>query len=487
MRGSWLRRALAGLIVIGVWLPFATSANAVSAAGAHPANAGGCGLPAGRPPATRMVWMKGFNDPATPDLLDRVGVLEIGPRSAKHVLVLNPGTSAGSAYFQPLADDIVRLTHGTWQVWSVERRENLLEDQSVLDEYKHGLVTNQQVFDYYLGWLSDPTITNHFELIPDASVSYAKGWGLNVEIQDLHHVVEAAKRGGRTVVMGGHSLGGSITTAYATWDFHGRAGADDLAGLVYIDGGSAPTPVTPAQAEQSLQSLATGTPWLAFGGIGAPFLGLFSALGSTAAVMDPNGPSLAESFALLPANLKPPVAVTNEAQFGYDVDTRTSPPGLIAAQVHAGELAPSGDPRGWVRDGITPIQRYAQMLSGTGLTGVDGSAWYHPMRLTIDAGAVADGNANPAQQILGVDAIHGHDLSRHLRIYAFGAALGGAGVLTAAKDLARQSHIPSSHLTLVNRQTTYAHNDPAAASPNNAFVRNLIPFLGSIAKGPHCS
>ena len=122
------------------------------------------------------------------------------------------------------------------------------------------------------------------------------------------------------------------------------------------------------------------------------------------------------------------------------------------------------------------------MLSGTGLKGVDGSAWYHPMRLTIDAGAVADGNANPAQAILDVDAVHGHDLSRHLRIYAFGAALGGAGVLAAATVLAQQSHIPASHLTLVDRHDTYAHNDPSAASPKNDFVNNLIPFLGTTTK-----
>jgi hypothetical protein len=46
------------------------------------------------------------------------------------------------------------------------------------------------------------------------------------------------------------------------------------------------------------------------------------------------------------------------------------------------------------------------MLSGTGLIGVDGSAWYHPLRLSIDASAVADGNATPAQAILHVKAIH---------------------------------------------------------------------------------
>lgn len=487
MTRSWNRRArrvLVAVVVVGLGLPFAASARASATTGSRGAVSVACG---GRIDGSRFVWMKGFNDPATPDALDKVGVLEVGPTSAKNVLVLNPGTSAGSGYFKPLADDIVRLTHGAWQVWSVERRENLLEDQFMLDQYKRGLATTQQLFDYYLGWLTDPSITNHFQLLPDSSVPFAKGWGLNVEIQDLHRVVQAAKQGGRTVVMGGHSLGGSITTAYATWDFHGRAGADDLAGLVYIDGGSGPTPETPAQALQSLQSLKTGTPWLAFGGIGAPFLGLFAALGSTTAVMDPNSLSLAENFALLPADLKPPVPVTNEAQFGYDVDTKTSPAGLVAAQVHAGRLAASGDPRGWVRAGaITPIRRYAEMLSGTGLTGVDGSAWYHPMRLTIDAGAVADGNANLAQTILDVDAVHGHDLSKRLRIYAFGAALGGANVLSAATVLAQQSHIPASHLTLVDRHDTYAHNDPSAASPDNAFVQYLIPFLATTTTAGSC-
>jgi pimeloyl-ACP methyl ester carboxylesterase len=302
--------------------------------------------------------------------------------------------------------------------------------------------------------------------VPDAAVPFARGWGMNVEIEDLHRVVRAAAQHGRRVVLGGHSLGGSITTAYATWDFDGKPGARDLDGLVYIDGGSNPAPITADQASQSLASLRTGTPWLAFGGIPAPFLGLFSMTGATAARLDPNGRSLGQTFPLLPDNLKPPVPATNEAQFGFSVDTETAPATLRAAQVHAGRLAAGGDPRGWDPAGeITPIQRYATMISGTGLTGLDGTAWYHPLRLTIDAGAVAAGNANPAQDILDVDAIHGHDLGRHLPIYAFGAALGG---------------IPDRLLTLVNRQDTYAHNDPSSASPANDFLDNLIPFLARI-------
>ena len=72
------------------------------------------------------------------------------------------------------------------------------------------------------------------------------------------------------------------------------------------------------------------------------------------------------------------------------------------------------------------------MFSGWGLKSLDGTAWYHPQRLTIDSGAVAAGNKNPAQDVLDVRATHGHDLPKRLRIYAFGAALGGQRVLDAA-------------------------------------------------------
>jgi hypothetical protein len=60
-------------------------------------------------------------------------------------------------------------------------------------------------------------------------------------------------------------------------------------------------------------------------------------------------------------------------------------------------------------------------------------------------------------------------------------------VITTAKVLARQSHIPRTNLTLVNRQDTYAHNDPSAASPKNAFVDRLIPFLGTVAEAENCN
>ena len=429
----------------------------------------------------RFKVIDGFAANGTPSDLNKVGIVKTGSLKAPNVLVLNPGTSAGGGYFNPLAKTIVRKLP-SWQVWSVERRENFLEDQSKLDEAKRGDATAEDVFDYYLGYLTDPSVTDHYEPVADADVPFARNWGMNVEVQDLHKVVRLASRHGRNVAMGGHSLGGTITTAYATWDFKGDAGADGLSGLVLIDGASRTTPISPEDAQTALDNLQTSTPWLAFGGIPAPFAGLFGMVGSTAAIVDPDGPSVMETWPLLPSYLKSPVPATNKAGYGYATDVGTSPPSLAAAQVHAGHLAASGDPRGWDRDGaITPLKRWAAMFSGWGLEGLDGTAWYHPMRLTLDAGAVGNGIANPAQDVLNVHSTRGADLPKSLRIYAFGAALGGERVPEAAEALASQSGIPESNLTLVNRENTYAHNDPNSASPDvNHFTKKLIPFLRGI-------
>lgn len=434
---------------------------------------------------TRFRWLDGHAAPGTPAEYDRVGVLEIGPRSARNILILVPGTSASAAYFAPLARHIVSRVRG-WQVWAVERRENQLEDHSVLDRAKRGDASPDEVFDYYLGWLADPTITTHFELIPDSTVSYAREWGMKVTVEDLRRVVKDARRRASHVVLGGHSLGGSITAAYATWDFDGEMGAVDLDGLVFIDGGSSPTPVSAADAQASLDQVDAGSPWLSFGGIDAPFAGLFNASGSLGALLDPDSPSRGQAFPLLPANLKPPIPVTNLGQYGYALDTETSPSSLRAAQAHLGHLAASGDPRGWDQAGeITPIARFATMFSGFGLLGLDGTAWYHPLRLTIDAGAVAAGNPNPAQEILDVHAIHGSDLPRDLQIYAFGAALGGQRVLDAASALASQSGIPQGNLLLIARPETYSHNDPNSAYPRNEFVDGLVRVLDKVSgRGP---
>ena len=50
-----------------------------------------------------------------------------------------------------------------WQVWAVERRENLLEDQTELNKFKKGRVTPEQFFKYYLGYLTEEDSEKHLK------------------------------------------------------------------------------------------------------------------------------------------------------------------------------------------------------------------------------------------------------------------------------------------------------------------------------------
>jgi hypothetical protein len=458
----------AGALVLGYGSSpsFASTSTSSSTAGLH------------------VTWMQGYAAPGTPAKYNKVGVIKVGPSEAKNVLVLEPGTSAAAAYFVPLAKWVVSKTRG-WQVWSVERRENLLEDQSELNLYKEHKATTTQLFDYYLGYLKDASITRHYQPVANSTVEFAKQWGMNVAVQDLHIVIGAAKKLGGKVVLGGHSLGGSVVTAYATWDFGGHAGADQLAGLVYIDGGSTTTPASAQAAMQTLQALQapSASPWLDFGGIAAPYAGLFEATGAASALLDPNALSLGQTSGLLPADIVPPVRVTNLGQYGYALNASTSPPSLLAAQAHLGQgIASNGAIHGWNGTGaLTPISRFATMFSGAGIQNANGTEWYFPQRLTDDASAVDNGNANPAQAVLDVHATMGHSLPKNLLIYAFGARLGGANIPEDAQVLAQQSGIPSSNLTLANYQSTYSHNDPAGAYRTNAFFDRLVPFLGKVS------
>src|SRR4051794_13302728 len=100
--------------------------------------------------ADRVLTLRGAPAPGP----DTVRVLQVGPRDARHVLVLEPGTLAGAAYFRPVAANLVKRLKG-WQVWAVDRRENGLEDLSELDAARAGDVTPNGLFDYYVGWLGD--------------------------------------------------------------------------------------------------------------------------------------------------------------------------------------------------------------------------------------------------------------------------------------------------------------------------------------------
>lgn len=430
-------------------------------------------LLAAAPPASaeRVLTVDGAAA-AGPARYDRVRVIEVGPRGADNVLVLVPGTSAGAAYFRPVARGLVARLPG-WKVWAVDRRENLLEDHSVLAPVVARERPVRDAFRYYLESIADASITPRHT--PVAEAPFVRRWGMGVAVRDLRNVVRAAGRGGRRVVLGGHSLGATIAVAYATWDFRGRAGARDLEGLLLIDGGSGREPIGRGEAREQLEQLDAGSPFLDLSGTGIPWiLGALNAVGSTLAVVEPDAPALLGDWPLLPASLRPPVPATNAGGYGYAFDDDTAPESLRLIRMHIGRLAESGDPRPWADGELGTVGRAAEMFSG--IEGIDGTAWYHPRRLSLDGQAVAGGVRNRAQRLLGVRATHGDDL--RLPIYAIETSLGAGRVLRAARALARRSRLPRRMVRLVDRRTTYDHVDPLAAVPaKNAFLRTVIPFL----------
>ena len=164
--------------------------------------------------------------PGTPAKYNKFKVVKQGPAKAKKILLLEPGTSAGATNFRPAGNALPVGQLKGWQVWSIERRENLLEDHSMLEKYLKGDATNEEMLDYYLGWILDGSVQPHFEGKTTAETQYARRSGLSIVVHDLRKVVNMAPlKGGHKVVLGGHSLGGSIVTAYATWNFNGTPGA----------------------------------------------------------------------------------------------------------------------------------------------------------------------------------------------------------------------------------------------------------------------
>ena len=419
----------------------------------------------------------------TPATYDQVQVRTFGNPSASHVLVLVPGTNGGAGDFDLVAPYLA--THvPDLQVWSEMRREGVMQNESVIQSALAGKTTSQQMFDYYLGWISNPKITNHYQPLKPADYGFVADWGMAVAMNDLHAVIMKAREGGkRSVTLGGHSLGGTEAAVYAAWDFKGTAGYSTINGIVCIDGcagaqGFYGTPATIPSVQASISQLAVKGPWLDLLGVGLPWAtGAFSAIGAATAYKDPTGPATTfQNFPLLPAEFKPSKPVTNDAELGYAFDYKTSPAGLKLIQVHSGNVAATGDPAGWIDTDITPIRNVVDTFAQTPLSATE---WYYPVRLSIDAGASAPLQQSDVATYLGLRLFHTAQVN--VPLYAFQTALGGANnaVAGSAQAYKAESSIPS--VTVVSRTDTYSHLDPLlASSDQNDFLKTVVPWLKKI-------
>ena len=415
-----------------------------------------------------------------PALFNRVGVDKYGPEDGKRVLVLMPGTSGGSGDFTLAARYLVKKVPGL-QVWAIDRRTQALEQPEMFARALRGEVTLQQMFDHYLGWIvNGGNPTDHFQFLNADEYPFARQWGMETALNDARSVVLQARgrgRSRRSVVLGGHSLGASLTAAYASWDFNGTPGYKDIDGMVLIDGGLMGSfdAFTASEAQAAITSLSNGNPFADLLGVGFPEIaGLFGEIGGVYALRAPNEPATTlQSFPLLPPAFNPPYPVTNQALLGYAFDRDSSPDDLALLHINAGALAQSGNPRDWDDDGVTPVHRLAATFGQEPANAIE---WYFPRRLTIDTNGANELVQNDVANLLGLRVFHQPKVD--IPLYAIQTDLTKGRVLLGASNFIARAKTTIKESTLVNADPEQAHLDPLmAATKQNKFFTTVTPFL----------
>ena len=435
-----------------------------------------CALFAAAPATAAEKQIQVKSDGPGPAQFDSIDVHTFGPKKPDQVLVLMPGTQGGAGDFTLIARELVKSQKGL-AVWNLDRRSQVLEETAVFESANRGETSLQAMFDHYLGWLDNGgTPADHFQFLDTSTVPFAADWGMATALEDARAVVKKAAKGGRSVLLGGHSLGASLTAAYAAWDFGGDPGYKDVDGLVMIDGGLLGSfdAYTLEEAQEQVATLGE-EPFLDLLGLGIPeAAGLFAEVGGLYAKLDPTGPATTiQNFPLLPDNFKPSVPATNRALFGYAFDRDTSPQSLGLLHVNAGQLADSGEPRDWVDGGVTPIANLAETF---GQEPANATEWYFPRKLTIDTNGANEMKQNDVAKFLGLRLKHTKRID--VPIYAFQTDLTNGGVLRGAKALVKQAKTSKKDSTLVEGAPEQSHLDPlTAAADDNEFLDTVEKFI----------
>lgn len=389
------------------------------------------------------------------------------PRPARAIAILMPGFLGGAGSFDALARALVRRStpDAAIEAWAIDRRSNFLEDH-------HGLDVAEVRGDpelasrYYFN--GDEIEGRRFAgMLPQEQVAFMSEWGLATMISDLQAVlglVPAASRKSHVVLVG-HSLGASIVESYAAWDFTGRPGYEDLAGLVLVDGttgaeGSATPPITQAQYQDGLagsfprpglNKIRSRDRYYTLPLLGsevyitAAISGLRAAWRPLDVISDSDRDSALRVLLGLPA--VPPM--TNRAVLGFSFDRAYSALSFSAVScgmgtggriekyrsllgvdlLHPTDVNATYD---WVDfdktqpTGHTSLTDLAQAwFHGPGL---DFAEWYFPARLALDApaaGSLVLASSDWPRSVYGLRAAHGRTMD--LPILALAAGLAGKG------------------------------------------------------------
>ncbi len=194
--------------------------------------------------------------PADGSTLDPGDAQDVDPVDTDAMLVMLPGVLEGANGFEYLGRQLVyaaKVRNGlNLEVWAVERRNNRLEDLSAANYIETGLEAGninaaeaaRMAMDYYYygeelngrtfeGWYKDPDLP------------FLSEFGLELATEDVFTVIQtmvpdpAVRK--EKVFVGGHSMGGLMTSLFAGWDLDGDpattgdAGYNNCAGLFGFD------------------------------------------------------------------------------------------------------------------------------------------------------------------------------------------------------------------------------------------------------------
>jgi hypothetical protein len=431
----------------------------------------------------RRVTIQGAPAPG-PAHLDKVFLRKYGPSKARTTLILTPGSPGSQGNYARLAPWLVDRVPGL-AVWAVDRRSNALEDISVFlrDDAMRSL-------RYYL--LGKTVGGKRFKPVTRRDAPYIRRWGASVAMYDLHRVVKAAGRGGRRVILGGHSAGAVTVPVYAAWDFQGRPGYKDLAGMLQIDGaefgafdrylkGTAyyPPYLTKREAKRGLRRHNRQSEFgIAGSKLPVPLwtVGVLPEVACQFALEDPQGQSVLQDA--IPESMRnlvglPPEAITNEAFMGVYTTN-----GLASAfQMRTGSLAAQGSPRPWVNGPYSSVPSVCQTFTQEPGNGLE---WYYAARLDVDLfQAMPTLEPTGATRYLGLRPRHLQHVD--IPLFAFQTSISQGGVLRGTKTFIRKSKV---HSHWLYQDLQMGHFDPLEDFPaQNRFVQTVVPWLRDLVAG----
>jgi hypothetical protein len=324
------------------------------------------------------------------------------------ILVLVPGLLSGALTFDDYARKLVASTPRL-EVWAQDRRANLLEDRRGF-EAAFAAADPQLAYDYYIARRGQE---GGFQRQTPRNFDFVGYWGIDVHLHDLHAIVRRARAQASTVVLGGHSLGGSIVGLYSAFDVDDdpaqvTPGYRFIDGLFLLDGalgrtggfGDAQGNVTLGIIEliPTVEALEDGT--------GMPFrpeferLAVRSEVSMMLAQFDPEGLS---PFMDFPITNRAYVGVQNDDNYVYSTIFSNSMGETVGAR-KSGNIVPVllGGRAGFYSSTVSGVAEDSQQVSWSRgdsskeLTDIDafirsyvspfssGREWYFPLRLALD-------------------------------------------------------------------------------------------------------